>query len=215
MEVPAQGPTISDETLTALEAVLMVIDEPVAVADLSEALDCEPQEVLGALELLRAEYAGETGGRARGFVLRETGAGWRIYSAPEQDRVVTTFVNAGRSAKLSQAALETLAVIAYRQPVTRSQVALIRGVNVDGVVRTLLARELITESGLDAGSGATMYKTTRYFIERMGIDSLDDLPLLAPALPPIEQSAEIEDLVSRKTLRSVSPPSAAPQTQEL
>lgn len=204
----------SDALLSELEAVLMVIDEPIIASELAESIGVDEHETILALRFLSEEYRGVHGGRARGFVLRETGSGWRIYSDPAHDQVVSQFVTAGKTAKLSQAALETLAVIAYRQPVSRSQVALIRGVNVDGVVRTLLARDLITESGFDAVSGANTYKTTRYFMERMGIESLDDLPLLAPALPPIEQSAEIEDIVSRKTLRSVSAPSAAQETPD-
>ncbi len=193
--------TVSHELLAQLEAVLMVVDEPVAVAELADALELDEDTVAVALRELAADYRGETGYRPRGFVLRETGAGWRIYSAPEHDQVVGKFVTAGRMARLSQAALETLAVIAYRQPVTRGQIAMIRGVNVDGVVRTLLARDLITETGFDGPTGATLYKTTRYFMERMGIESLDELPLLAPALPPIEESAQIEELVSHQMTR--------------
>lgn len=201
---------VDEFLLSALEAVLMVIDEPVSIADLAEAIEVEDFVVADALKTLQADYAGLDGGRARGFVLRETGSGWRIYSSSTHDDLVSQFVTAGKVSRLSQAALETLAVIAYRQPVSRAQVAMIRGVNVDGVVRTLLARDLITETGFEPESGATIYKTTRYFMERMGLESLDDLPLLAPALPPIEESAEIEELVSHKTLRIQSTNSADP-----
>jgi segregation and condensation protein B len=195
----------SHELLAQLEAVLMVVDEPVTVTELATALELDESDVAEGLQELVKDYRGETGSRTRGFVLRETGSGWRIYSAPEHDQIVGKFVTAGRMARLSQAALETLAVIAYRQPVTRGQIAMIRGVNVDGVVRTLLARDLITETGFDGPTGATLYKTTRYFMERMGIESLDDLPLLAPALPPIEESAELEELVSHQISRPREP----------
>ncbi len=123
--------------------------------------------------------ASAAAGRA-GFELREVGGGWRIYSAPAYADVVGRFVTDGQSARLTQAALETLAVIAYRQPVTRGQVSAVRGVNVDGVVRTLAGPGLVAETGTDPASGAVLYGTTGYFMERMGLGSLDDLPAARP-----------------------------------
>lgn len=189
--------------LSAIEAVLMVTDEPVSAVRLATALALPVPEVEVCLRRLAAEYAGrevpgepadqeEPDGaapvprRPAGFELREAGGGWRIYSAPAFADVVARFVTDGQTARLTQAALETLAVIAYRQPVTRGQVSAVRGVNVDGVVRTLSARGLVTEVGTEASSGALLYGTTGYFMERMGFSSLDELPALAPHLPEID-----------------------------
>jgi segregation and condensation protein B len=168
----------------ALEAVLMVADEPVPAIELATVLGLPVDQVLALLADLAAEYRGETG-RPRGFELREAGGGWRIYSAPGHADVVGRFVLEGQAARLTQAALETLAVIAYRQPVTRGQVSAVRGVNVESVVRTLLARGLVAEAGTEA-SGAVLYVTTPYFLERMGMTGLDELPPLAPYLPDLE-----------------------------
>ncbi|MDN4489217.1 SMC-Scp complex subunit ScpB [Demequina lignilytica] len=165
----------------ALEAVLMVVDEPVAAADLAVALDVPEPEVRSALEAMRDEYADPDA--PRGFELREVDGGWRIYSSRLFADVVGRFVVDGQSARLSQAALETLAVVAYRQPVTRGQVSQIRGVNVDSVMKTLAARGLVTEVG-ELG-GALLYGTSTEFLERMGLSSLDDLPPLAPYLPDL------------------------------
>ena len=169
-----------------LEAVLMVADEPIPAVRLATVLALPTEEVERLLAELAAEYRGVDGGRPRGFDLRRVSAGWRIYSAPAYADVVGRFVIDGQSARLTQAALETLAVIAYRQPVTRGQVSAVRGVNVDGVVRTLAARGLVAELGTDPSSGAVLYGTTGYFLERMGLSSLDDLPPLAPYLPDID-----------------------------
>ena len=167
-------------------------------AALAEALglgERAAEELLGSLE---AEYAaGDIGqddsgaGRTRGFVLRRAAGGWRFASAPEFSDLVERFVVGGARTRLSQAALETLAVIAYRQPVTRGRIAAIRGVNVDGVVRTLHARGLIEEAGNET-SGAILYRTTNEFLEYLGIDSLDELPPLAPHLPDASQLEDIE-----------------------
>ncbi len=165
----------------ALEAVLMVVDEPVAAADLAAALDVPEPEVRSALEAMRDEYADPDA--PRGFELREVDGGWRIYSSRLFADVVGRFVVDGQSARLSQAALETLAVVAYRQPVTRGQVSQIRGVNVDSVMKTLAARGLVTEVGESAG--AVLYGTSTEFLERMGLSTLDDLPPLAPYLPDL------------------------------
>lgn len=172
--------------LAALEAVLMVADEPIPAVRLAAVLAQPTGRVEDLLRALADEYRGEHGGRPRGFELRQVGEGWRIYSAPAYHQVVGRFVLDGQTARLTQAALETLAVIAYRQPVTRGQVSGVRGVNVDGVVRTLTARGLVAETGTDPTSGAVLYRTTGYFLERMGLTSLDELPPLAPYLPEID-----------------------------
>ncbi len=170
----------------ALEAVLMVADEPLPVIVLAAALDLPTAEVDYLLTELAADYRGDLGGRRRGFELREAGGGWRIYSAPAFADVVTRFVQGGQTARLTQAALETLAVIAYRQPVSRGQISAVRGVSVDGVVRTLSVRGLIAEVDTDPTTGAILYGTTGYFLERMGMSSLDELPALAPFLPELD-----------------------------
>ena len=180
------------ELRRAAEAILVVADEPVTAARLAEALGTEKPAAEHLLASLAAEYAGETDQPARGFVLRRGAGGWRLASAAQFDDLVQRFVIGGATARLSQAALETLAVIAYRQPVTRGRVAAIRGVNVDGVVRTLHARGLIEESGSEP-SGALLYRTTNQFLEYLGIDSLDELAPLAPYLPDTTALAEIED----------------------
>ncbi len=169
----------------ALEAVLMVADEPVPTLQLAAALGLPTARVTAILAELAAEYRGGDGRRPRGFELREVGGGWRIYSAPAHADVVGRFVLEGQAARLTQAALETLAVIAYRQPVTRGQVSAVRGVNVESVVRTLLARGLIAQVGTEQ-TGAVLYGTTPYFLERMGMAGLDELPPLAPYLPDLE-----------------------------
>ncbi len=170
----------------AIEAILMVVDEPVATPRLATALGRPEPEVVRVLHDLAAEYRGRAGMRPRGFALREVAQGWRIYSAEPFADLVGRFVLDGQTARLTQAALETLAIVAYRQPVTRGQISAVRGVNVDGVVRTLSARGLVAEVGADPASGALLYGTTGYFLERMGLGSLDELPALAPHLPDIE-----------------------------
>ena len=169
----------------ALEAVLMVADEPVPAVQLATVLGLPTGRVEELIAALAAEYRGDTAGRPRGFELRELAGGWRVYSAPAHSDVVGRFVLDGQAARLTQAALETLAVIAYRQPVTRGQVSAVRGVNVESVVRTLLARGLIAQVGTEA-TGAVLYGTTPYFLERMGMSALDELPPLAPYLPDLE-----------------------------
>lgn len=163
----------------AIEAVLMVVDQPVSTLDLASALEQPTDDVARAIEELEADYAAAH----RGFTLRQVSGGWRIYSRPDYAPVVEKFLLEGQQARLTQAALETLAVIAYRQPISRSRVGAVRGVNVDGVVRTLLTRGLITETGHDEVSNAVLYGTTDYFLERIGLASLEDLPALAPYLP--------------------------------
>lgn len=166
----------------ALEAMLMVADEPVSIVSLATATSHPVGEVRAALGRLVADYDGVGDGPARGFELREVGGGWRIYSRAEYDDLVADFVLTRTPTRLSQAALETLAVIAYRQPVTRGQVAQIRAVGVDSVVRTLVARGLITEDGHDPVTGATRYVTTDQLLVQLGINSLDELPKISPLL---------------------------------
>ena len=176
----------------AAEAVLVVADGPVTDAALAEALGVNETRAGDLLESLAAEYAGDGGSPARGFVLRRAAGGWRLASAPAFHDLVERFVIGGATSRLSQAALETLAVIAYRQPVTRGRIAAIRGVSVDGVVRTLCARGLIAEAGAEP-SGALLYRTTDEFLEYLGLDRLDDLPPLAPYLPEASALGEIEN----------------------
>jgi len=177
----------------AVEAVLMVADEPVAVPALARATGEAPDEV----DLLLRELAGEYAEQGRGFELREVSGGWRMYSRAEHAEVVEAFLLDGQTAKLTQAALETLSIVAYRQPVSRARVSAVRGVGVDGVMRTLLTRGLVTEAGVEATSGATLYRTTEEFLHRMGLASLDDLPPLAPFLP---DELSLEDLEPREVL---------------
>ena len=174
---------------SAIEAVLMVVDEPVTELALASALEIPVPDVEAALAELEEGYAAQQ----RGFTLRQVGGGWRIYSRPDFAPVVGKFILDGQQARLTQASLETLAVIAYRQPVSRSRVAAVRGVNVDGVIRTLLSRGLIEERGSDEESTATLYGTTPYFLERLGLQSLDDLPALAPYLPEVDVLDEIAE----------------------
>jgi segregation and condensation protein B len=212
---PDRGPDVSGlpgGARAAVEAVLMVIDEPATAMELAAGLNLTVDVVEGLLGELQREYNGYTGnapdaddasatdfntagfGAApRGFELRNIAGGWRIYSRAEFADVVGGFVLEGQTARLTQAALETLAVIAYRQPVSRARVSAIRGVNVDSVVRTLTQRGLIEDAGNDPESGAILYRTTSYFLERMGIGSVAELPRLSPHLPGLEGIAEFYD----------------------
>ncbi|WP_281507135.1 SMC-Scp complex subunit ScpB [Arthrobacter rhizosphaerae] len=191
----------------ALEAVLMVIDQPATPTELAAGLNLTVDVVEQLLTELQREYNGYTvkapdmddasdagfGTSPRGFELRSIAGGWRIYSRAEFADLVGSFVLEGQTARLTQAALETLAVIAYRQPVSRARVSAIRGVNVDSVVRTLTQRGLIEESGNDPESGAILYRTTSFFLERMGIGSVAELPQLSPHLPGLEGIEEFYD----------------------
>jgi segregation and condensation protein B len=175
----------------AVEALLLMAVEPTSVTDLAQAVDAPESVVAEALAELVAFYD-ETG---RGFELRQVGAGWRYYTREEHAELISRHVLEGQQSKLSQAALETLAVVAYSQPISRSRVSAVRGVNVDGVIRTLITRGLIEEAGHDHESGAVLFGTTSYFLERMGLRSLDDLPPLAPHLPEVEElEAELSQL---------------------
>jgi segregation and condensation protein B len=174
---------------SAIEAVLMVVDEPVSEVALASALKLPVDDVRVHLEGLEQEYAEQQ----RGFTLRSVAGGWRVYSRSDYAPVVERFLLDGQQARLTQASLETLAVIAYRQPISRSRVSAIRGVNVDGVVRTLLTRGLIEELGPDGEAGAILYGTTDYFLQRLGLRSLDELPALAPYLPEVDVLDEIAE----------------------
>ncbi|MGQ0844392.1 MAG: SMC-Scp complex subunit ScpB [Sporichthyaceae bacterium] len=187
--VVEEAPKVPVEWLrAAIESVLMVVDAPVTEIELATACQCTSMEVSAVLHELAEAYRRE----GRGFELREAGGGWRFWTSAAYADVVERFVRDGQQAKLTQAALETLAVVAYRQPVTRSRVAAVRGVNVDGVMRTLLTRGLVEDAGTEEGSGATLYRTTGYFLDRLGIDSLDELPELAPFLPGMDALDDVE-----------------------
>ena len=163
----------------SLEAIMLVADEPVSEVVIAQVLERPRAEVAGTLRELAASYTAEQ----RGFDLREVAGGWRLYTRAECAAVVERFVSDGQEVRLTQAALETLAVVAYRQPVSRARVSAVRGVNCDGVMRTLVLRGLIEEAGTDAETGATLFQTTGYFLERLGLPRLSDLPELAPYLP--------------------------------
>jgi len=178
----------------AIEAVLMVIDEPVTEISLAAALELPVSDVVGHLRALAADYDRSN----RGFALKQVAGGWRVYSRSDYAPVVERFLLDGAHAKLTQAALETLAVIAYRQPISRSRISSVRGVNVDSVVRTLLTRGLIEPRSLPeedvhglGENGATLYGTTSYFLQRLGLGSLDELPALAPYLPEVDVLDEL------------------------
>jgi segregation and condensation protein B len=173
----------------AVEAVLFVVESPVTVAALATALERPAGEIEAAL----AEVATGLDSRGSGVELREVAGGVRLYTRAEQAPWVEAFLMEGQRARLTQASLETLTVIAYRQPVTRARISAIRGVNVDGVVRTLTTRGLITEVGADPDTGGGLYRTTDLFLEKMGLRSLDELPSLAPLLPELD-GAESDEL---------------------
>ena len=178
--VPAQADEDGVPGLRAsLEAIMLVADEPVSDVVIAQVLERPRAEVMEALRELAASYAAEQ----RGFDLREVAGGWRYYTREECAPVVERFVSDGQEVRLTQAALETLAVVAYRQPVSRARVSAVRGVNCDGVVRTLVLRGLVEEAGTDPETGAILFATTSYFLERLGLPDLDALPELAPFLP--------------------------------
>lgn len=199
-EVPAAGPAESvagtdarlallddGELRSALEAILLVVDEPVPETVLGQVLEQPVERVTAMLEQLARDYTAE----GRGFDLRRAAGGWRLYTRAEYAAYVERFVLDGQSVRLTQAALETLAVVAYKQPVTRSRISAIRGVNCDGVVRTLVTRGLIEECGTEPETGAYLYRTTALFLEKLGLDTLDQLPSLAPFLPDdVEEIAD-------------------------
>jgi segregation and condensation protein B len=191
----------------SLEAVLMVADQPLDSVALATAVGHPVEEVVAALQLLAEEYDEQ----GRGFELRHVAGGWRYYTREEYAAVVEAFVLEGQQARLTQAALETLAVVAYKQPVSRARVSAIRGVNVDGVMRTLLTRGLVEEAGMDESTGAHLYRTTGYFLERIGVQSLDELPELAPYLPDL---ADLEDELETVASETHPQPHPHPETPE-
>jgi segregation and condensation protein B len=179
---PVEEPVaeLDDEALLGgLEALLFVMDDPVDAATLAAALHCPPDQADRGLAALAASYDE----RRAGITLRRVGEGWRLYTREEHAAVVERYLVDGARSRLTQAALETLAVIAYRQPVTRARISAIRGVGVDGVMRTLLGRGLVQEVGTDPDSGGGLYATTELFLERLGLSGLEELPELAPLLP--------------------------------
>nr|WP_233160745.1 SMC-Scp complex subunit ScpB [Actinophytocola xanthii] len=181
-------PELTDEELeNTLEALLLVVDSPVEEEALAGATDTTVARVRETVLRMAAEYAE----RGRGLDLRHAGGGWRFYTRDRYAPYVEKLLLGGQRAKLTRAALETLAVIAYRQPVTRARVAAVRGVNCDGVIRTLLARGLVEETGTDTETGGFLYRTTELFLERLGLSSLDDLPPIAPLLPEVDSIDDV------------------------
>jgi segregation and condensation protein B len=170
---------IMNEIGSAIEAILMVSEEPVSAQVFAQILEVPFEEVDRVLREMRSDYLSE----GRGFQLNEVAGGWRFYSSPTHAPFVERFVVEGQPAKLTQAALETLAVIAYRQPVSRARVSAIRGVNVEAVMKTLVTRGLVEEVGIEYETGAVLYSTTKLFLERLGLNALADLPPIAPLLP--------------------------------
>jgi segregation and condensation protein B len=177
------------DLVPALEAVLMVADQPLDHLVLAEAVGHPPDDVRAALEQLAASYDEQ----ARGFELRHVGDGWRYYTREAYAPAVERFVIGGQQARLTQAALETLAVVAYKQPISRGRISAVRGVNVDGVMRTLVTRGLVEEAGTDSETGAVLYRTSSYFLERMGLADITELPELAPYLPDLEDMPDQDD----------------------
>ena len=167
------------ELQACLEAILMVADQPVQTDQVARALEISPARADSLIQDLARSYGQE----GRGFQLKMTSQGWQLSSRPEFESVVSAFVTDGQTARLSQAALEALAIIAYKQPVTRAQVAAIRGVNSDGVIRSLSVRGLIREQGEDEESQAALLVTSGLFLDKMGIRTVGELPSLAPFLP--------------------------------
>jgi segregation and condensation protein B len=175
------------EVKRALEAILMVVDEPVTEIILAQITETPTEMVVVSLNELAKEYEES----ARGFELRQVAGGWRFYSHPDLAAVVEKFVLDGQQSRLTQAALETLAVIAYRQPVSRARVSAIRGVNVEAVMKTLITRGLVEERGLEPETGAILYGTTSFFLEKIGLNQVGDLPALAPFLPDVDGLDEV------------------------
>jgi segregation and condensation protein B len=181
-------PVLADADLeAAIEALLLVVDSPAEEELLATALDVPVAGVTEALHRMAADY----GERQRGIDLRRVGGGWRFYTRDKFAPFVEKLLLDGQRARLTRAALETLAVIAYRQPVTRQRVAAVRGVNVDGVMRTLIARGLIEEIGTDSDTGGFLFRTTELFLERIGLSSLEDLPPIAPLLPEVDSIDDV------------------------
>ena len=191
----ATAPELEDSELgAALEALLLVVDTPVTVDQLAAATDQPAYRVAAKLQVMADELAT----RESGIDLREAAGGWRMYTRARFAPYVERLLLDGARSKLTRAALETLAVVAYRQPVTRARVSAVRGVNVDAVMRTLLARGLITEAGVDPDSGAVTFATTELFLERLGLTSLTDLPDIAPLLPDVDVIDDLSETLSEE-----------------
>jgi segregation and condensation protein B len=189
----ATAPELDDSELGAvLEALLLVVDTPVPVEQLAAATEQPAYRVAAKLQLMAEELTA----RESGIDLREAGGGWRMYTRARFAPYVERLLLDGSRSKLTRAALETLAVVAYRQPVTRARVSAVRGVNVDAVIRTLLARGLITEAGADSDTGAITFSTTELFLERLGLSSLTDLPDIAPLLPDVDVIDDLTETLS-------------------
>lgn len=186
---PAELPDLTDEAAlaAALESLLLVVDTPAPEEVLATAVQQPVARVAEALRRLCDRYTRERSG----IDLRRVGDGWRYYTREQHAPFVERLLLDGQRARLTRAALETLAVIAYRQPVTRQRVAAVRGVNVDGVIRTLLARGLIEETGTDTDTGGFLFRTTELFLERIGLSSLEDLPPIAPLLPEVDSIDDV------------------------
>jgi segregation and condensation protein B len=181
------APLDAAELDAALEALLLVVDAPTDDQTLATALDQPVPRVRAALERLAESYASA----GRGIDLRHVGAGWRFYTRDRYAPYVERMLLDGQRARLTRAALETLAVVAYRQPVTRARVSAVRGVNCDGVLRTLLTRGLVQEAGVDEATQGTLFRTTELFLERLGLSSIEELPPLAPLLPDVDAIDEL------------------------
>lgn len=191
----ATAPELEDAELgAALEALLLVVDTPVTVDQLAAATDQPAYRVAAKLQVLAEELSA----RESGIDLREAGGGWRMYTRARFAPYVERLLLDGARSKLTRAALETLAVVAYRQPVTRARVSAVRGVNVDAVMRTLLARGLITEAGVDPDTGAVTFATTELFLERLGLTSLTDLPDIAPLLPDVDVIDDLSETLAEE-----------------
>lgn len=191
----ATAPELDDSELgAALEALLLVVDTPATVDQLAAATDQPAYRVAAKLQVMAEELTA----RDSGIDLREAGGGWRMYTRARFAPYVERLLLDGARSKLTRAALETLAVIAYRQPVTRARVSAVRGVNVDAVMRTLLARGLITEAGADPDTGAVTFATTELFLERLGLTSLTDLPDIAPLLPDVDVIDDLSETLSEE-----------------
>lgn len=192
VEAVSDNAAAEDNLQSAIEAILMITDVPLSLVALATALERPVNDVRDAVLFLQADYNGANGSAARGFELREIGGGWRIFVRQDYDWAVRMFIANENPTKLSQAALETLAVIAYKQPISRGQVASIRAVNVDSVVKTLLSRGLISELYTDSETGAINYGTTPLLLELLGINSLEELPLISPYLPDANTNFDAE-----------------------
>lgn len=183
----AMSEGLNPEIARSVEAILMVVEEPISEVVLAQIIEVPTEQILETLNKLSAEYEEQ----GRGFQLKQIAGGWRFYSSPELAPLVEKFVLDGQQAKLTQAALETLAVIAYRQPISRARVSAIRGVNVEAVMKTLITRGLVEECGIEHETGAILYRTTHYFLERIGVNRVEDLPALAPFLPNVDGLDEV------------------------